>query len=90
MGERSIPWSGLKSGAGGPDAGPYSDENWSDIWRKLFTTDRTTEGVIAGYEDELEVSGTSTPVTVAAGAALVDGNFMKMMLLLLLLRLIQR
>ena len=71
MTETSIPWSGTITG----DAGPYSDDNWSDIWRKLFTNDRTTEGVLPNYLNELEITGASTPISVNTGAAFCDGKF---------------
>src|SRR3990167_10954137 len=71
MAELSKPWAGIVTG----DAGPYSDEDWSDIWRKLFQVDRTTEGVVRGYANQLAVSGTSSPIAVATGAGMVDGKF---------------
>jgi len=71
MAEFSIPWSGTVVG----DAGPYSDDDWSDIWRKLFTNDRTTEGVFKNYENELEITGAVSPISVNTGAAFDDGKF---------------
>ena len=71
MAEISLEWSGTLTG----DAGPYSDDNWSDRWRKLFTNDRTTQGVLPNYENELEITGAATPISVNTGAALVDGKF---------------
>lgn len=72
MAETSKPWSGQVTG----DAGPYSDDDWSDIWRKLFCTDRTTQGVIPGYVNELAcTSPGANTLRVATGAALVDGKF---------------
>lgn len=71
MAESSAPWAGIVTG----DAGPYSDELWADIWRKLFVVDRTTQGVIRGYANELIVAGATSPVSVATGAGIVDGKF---------------
>lgn len=71
MTETSIPW----PATGGGDAGTYSDDQWSDIWRKLFTRDRTSEGVIQGFTNELAVSGVTSPVSIATGAAIVDGKY---------------
>ena len=71
MAELSIPWSGTVTG----DAGPYSDDDWSDIWRKLFTNDRTTEGVFNNYANELEITGAASPIAVDTGAAFCDGKF---------------
>jgi len=71
MAETSLPWSGTSIG----DAGPYSDDTWSDMYRKLFITDRTTQGVLDGYANEIEITGATSPVSVNTGAALVDGKF---------------
>ena len=55
---------------------PYTDDMFSDIWRKMFLRDRTTQGVVAGYENELEVTDAGgTTMRVATGIALVDGKF---------------
>jgi len=78
MTQGSLPWGGVSIGdaAGGLFPAPYSDDEWSDVWRKLFIGDRAAEGVIAGYSNELEVT---TPgglnYQVDTGAALVDGKF---------------
>lgn len=69
--ESSLPWGGTLVG----DAGPYTDDNWSDTWRKLFMHDRAAEGVLIGYENELEVTGVASPIGADTGAALVDGKF---------------
>jgi hypothetical protein len=72
MTEKSYPWDGIVTG----DAvlAPYDDDTWSDIWRKLFTKDRSLEGVIYGVLNNLLVSGATSPITVATGAAMVDGK----------------
>jgi hypothetical protein len=71
MGEESLPWGGTITG----DAGPYTDDEWTDVWRKLFQVDRTLQGVLKNYENELEVTGVTSPVSVDTGAALVDGKW---------------
>lgn len=71
MTEISLPWAGQSVG----DAGPYSDDDWSDVWRKLFVQDRAVQGIIRDYLDELAVSGVTSPVDVETGAAIVDGKF---------------
>lgn len=71
MAETSLPWSGTTTG----DAGPYSDDTWSDMYRKLFMPDRTLQGVIDNYANELEVTGATSPLSINTGAALVDGKF---------------
>lgn len=74
MTEKSWYWPGTTTGDAS-DA-PYDDDEFSDIWRKLFQRDRTLQGIIDGYESELSVSSPSTNVLrVAKGAALVDGKF---------------
>lgn len=72
MTETSLPWGGTVTG----DAtlAPYSDDEWSDMWRKLFTADRIIHGVLRTYANELAVSGATSPVAVATGFALVDGK----------------
>jgi len=71
MAEISLEWSGTTTG----DAGKYSDDQWSDRWRKIFTNDRATEGYLPGYENELEITGATSPISVNTGAAFVDGKF---------------
>jgi hypothetical protein len=71
MTQTSLPWAGSATG----DAGPYTDDQWTDMFRKLFLRDRDVEGVLAGYLNELEVTGTASPVAVNTGAAVVDGKF---------------
>lgn len=74
MTEKSWYWSGVTTGDA-TDA-PYDDDEFSDIWRKLFQRDRTLQGVIEDYENELAVSNPAgSTIRVATGAALVDGKF---------------
>lgn len=55
---------------------PYTDDMFSDWVRKLFQLDRTVQGVVGGYANELQVTdGGGTTMRVATGAALVDGKF---------------
>lgn len=72
MTETSFPWGGTT--LGDATLAPYSDDVWSDLWRLLFTTDRTLEGVIRSYLNTLLVAGTSSPVTVGTGAGIIDGK----------------
>ncbi len=74
MAQTSWPWGGLITG----DAvlAPYSADEWSDIWRKLFQRDRTLEGVLPDYLNELGVSNPAgVTIRTASGGALVDGTF---------------
>jgi hypothetical protein len=73
MAESSLPWT---DGIG--DGGPYAANTWDDLYRYLFTQDNhSSEGVLKGVDGELAVTGTSSPVTVATGAAIVNGKFYK-------------
>ena len=74
MTEKSYYWDGTVTG----DAtlSPYSEDDISDHWRKMFQSDRTVQSVLAGYESELEVTNPSgQTIRVAKGAALVDGKY---------------
>jgi len=72
MTEFSMPWSGSSLG----DCGPYTDDQWTDMQRKIFQNDRRKDGVILGYGNNLEViNSTLTTMIVKSGAALVDGKF---------------
>lgn len=72
MAEISLPWA--NNGVG--DGQAYDDDEWSDWQRKAFTSDRTTQGVIAGYANTLTVSNPAgNTIRVATGAAWVDGKF---------------
>lgn len=69
MAERSRPWSGIVPG----DSGPYSDDQWTDVW-KQFAPTIAREGVFQGQLNELDLSSVAaTPVSVASGRALVNG-----------------
>lgn len=72
--QTSWPWGGLAVG----DAvlAPYSADEWSDIWRKLFQRDRTLEGVLPDYLNELTVTNPAgVTIRTASGGALVDGTY---------------
>lgn len=71
MAEDSFFWAGTTTG----DAGPYSDDEFSDFIRDLLQEDRTTQGVLTGVLNELEVTNpAATTIRVASGKALVDGK----------------
>lgn len=76
MTETSLPWDGDSGSGGVGDCGPYSSGEWDDSWRVLFSTEQhAVEGVLTGVNNELSVYGTSSPVTVSTGAAVVNGKF---------------
>ncbi len=69
MTERSRPWSGTTPG----DAGPYSDDQWSDIFRTFLAHVIASQGVWEGQLNEFIATGAVTPVAINTGRALVDG-----------------
>jgi hypothetical protein len=71
MTQTSYPWAGEVTG----DAGPYTDDQWTDMFRKFFLRDRDVEGIIPGYLNGLHVTGVASPVAVNTGGAIVDGKF---------------
>lgn len=72
--ENSWFWGGTTPGDA--SEAPYDNDEWSDIWRKLFMRDRETQGVIEDYLFELAVENLSgNDIRVDTGAALVDGKF---------------
>lgn len=74
MTQLSWPWGGDVTGDA--SLAPYSDDEWTDIWRKLFQRDRTTEGVLKNYGSDLVVTNPSgDTIRVGDGAAIVDGKF---------------
>ena len=73
MTQISIPWGGTSTG----DAGPYGADDWSNIWKTLFTVDSTSQGIVPWYGGKLNVtnSGGYSPANIATGAAIVHGTF---------------
>ena len=72
MTEKSWYWPETGGGDGGTT---YSDDEFTDNWRYLFMVDRAAQGVIPSQDfNDLEVTGTNSPVSVDTGIALVDGK----------------
>jgi len=72
MAEISMPWNEAIIG----DCGPYSDDQWTDMQRKIFQNDRSKDGVILAYLNSLLVTNpVGNTVRVASGGAMVDGKF---------------
>lgn len=71
MTQSSIFWD--TSGAVGDGASAYTQAQLVAWLRRTFLNDNTVEGVLAGYANELEVTGSSSPVAVNTGAAVVYG-----------------
>jgi hypothetical protein len=70
MAEKSLWWT---TGSTGDGASAYTQDEIIRLWRQMFVGDNTDEGVHKNYENELEVTGTASPVQVDTGAAVVYG-----------------
>lgn len=57
----------------GDGASAYTQAQLLAWLRRTFTATPATEGVLKNYANGLAVSGSATPLTVATGAAVVDG-----------------
>lgn len=77
MAEESRPWAGTTLG----DTGPYSDDDWDDIWEVLYGSGLApynNRGIVRNWTNELEVTdGGANTADVDLGAALVHGKFYK-------------
>jgi hypothetical protein len=72
MAELSLLWETV-TGTGDSDTGGYTDSQLFQMFRSLFSRTANLGGVSPDYQNELEVTGTSSPVAVNTGAALVHG-----------------
>jgi hypothetical protein len=73
MAERSQFWT---TGTTGDGATTITEAQTIEFFRKLFVTDQhATEGILAGVDNELAVTGSASPVAVATGAAITYGFF---------------
>ena len=70
MVEISRPWGGIALG----DAGPYTDENWHEVWRSIMGS-ADNEGVAPDELNELVVTGAVSPMSVDTGRAFVHGTW---------------
>lgn len=70
MAEKSIFWT---TGATGDGATAYTQAEVIRWMRQLLIASNADEGVHKGYQNELEVTGTSSPVQVDTGAAVCYG-----------------
>lgn len=70
MTEYSLPWGGTSTG----DAGPFGADEWSEAWRIMFSNDPTVQGIVQWHAGKLAVTGDTSPMAVASGAALVHGT----------------
>lgn len=70
------PFTGRTSEGAPGSAGPYSAQNWRDIWQTWQGQNKANRGVLRGVDNELAVTASSpadTNVNVGTGAAHVDG-----------------
>jgi hypothetical protein len=68
--QNSIFWT---TGTSGDGTSAYTQAQLFSWLKRSFLGDASTEGVLKGYAGALAVSGTSSPISVAAGAAVVNG-----------------
>lgn len=60
-----------------PDAGPYSADQWGDLLQALHNGDnKDIGGVLPTYLNLLGVTTDGTSITIASGAALVNGHLL--------------
>jgi hypothetical protein len=71
MAERSLFWDGEVLG----DCGPYDQSHLHDIFFRVLLNGTDDRGVLRNWLNELEVSGTASPLTVNTGAAICYGLF---------------
>lgn len=67
-----LPWT---TGVSGDGAAPYTQEQSNNFFRFFDVRDPAAEGVVLGVLNELAVSGSSSPLSVAAGAAVCYGRY---------------
>lgn len=71
MAETSLPW----TDAVGGDDGPYSADNWKDMWEMVFKTDEANEGVIKNFNNELAgTNPAANTVRIDTGGACNKGG----------------
>jgi len=71
MAERSLFWDGTAVG----DAVAITQTHMQDWFFRCVAGAYDSRGIVRGWRNELAVSGTSSPVTVATGGAIVYGMF---------------
>jgi hypothetical protein len=72
--EKSAFWT--TNGTGDGTSGGYTATEFYDFVRRLITTDQeASQGVLRGVDNELAVSGSNSPLSVATGSAIAHGFF---------------
>lgn len=73
MSETSLFWGGTT--VGDATLAPYDDDEFSDVFRDLLCSDRTTQGVLFGLENNLAITNPAgLTIRTASGYAFVDGK----------------
>lgn len=72
MAEKSILWT---TGGAGDGASAYTQDETIRLFRYLNGNDPATQFVLPGVDSELAVSGATSPISIAPGAAWVYGFF---------------
>lgn len=67
-----LPWT---TGGAGDGATPYTQEQSNNFFRFFDVRNPATEGIVLGVLNELAVSGSSSPLSVASGAAVCYGRY---------------
>ena len=70
MTQRSLFWDGIVG-----DGGPYTQQHLHGLFFRVLLNGTGNRGVLRNWENELLVSGVSSPVNVAIGAAIVYGGY---------------
>lgn len=67
-----LPWA---TGVAGDGAAPYTQEQSNNFFRFFDVRNPASEGIALGVLNELAVSGSSSPLSVATGAAVCYGRY---------------
>lgn len=70
MSQKSIMW---ETGTAGDGLAPYTETEMFAWLKRTFVNEPTLQGVLPNYGGDLVVSGTASPLSIATGAAIVNG-----------------
>lgn len=74
MAEKSLFWS--TNGTGDGTSGGYTAQEFYDFIRRLLITDQeASQGVLRGVLNELAVTGSGSPLSIASGAGIAHGFY---------------
>lgn len=73
MAQTSLPQAGDSVG----DSGPYTSDEWAQLYEILFTGDQSaTQGVLKNYLNEFEVTHVGNTITIDTGAGFCYGRWL--------------